>query len=360
MPKVLVISAHRVNRSPSQRYRYEQYIDYLQNNGFEFTFSPLLNEKDDVLFYSKGNVFLKMLVLVKSYFKRKKDAVRCKHFDVVLIQREALFTGNTFFEKAAFKSGAKVIFDFDDSIWLNDTSPANKKFAWLKNPNKLKIILSYAHLVISGNKYLSEYALTYNNNVIIIPTTINTEIHIPKPEYRNKEIITIGWSGSASTIKHFELLITVLKKLKEKYQNKIQFKVIGDKNYAHSELNIKGIAWNPLTEVNDLNTFDIGIMPLPDDEWSKGKCGLKGLSYMSCGIPTIMSRVGVNSEIINQKVNGYLAESEEEWIDYMSLLIENAELRNAIGNEGRKTVQHLYSTKANQEKYLLAFNSVLN
>ena len=355
----MVISAHRLNRSPSQRFRYEQYIDHLSQNGFEFTFSSLLNAQDDAIFYSEGNNIAKAFILLNSVLQRRKDLARLKDFDIIFIQREASFLGNSNFENAAFKSRAKVIFDFDDSIWLTDTSPGNKKFEWLKDPNKTKTNISNAHLVIAGNIYLADYAKQFNKNVVVIPTTVDTERFFAKPELRNKNRIVIGWSGSISTIKHFELLIPALKKLKEKFGDTIAFKVIGDASYINSELGIKGQAWNADTEVDDLNAFDIGVMPLPNGEWAKGKCALKGLTYMACEIPTVMSNVGVSAEIIQQGINGALCAAETDWVNNISVLIEDAELRNTLGKKGRETVEERFSLTANKQKYLDAFNAIL-
>lgn len=358
MPKVLVISDHRRYRSPSQRYRYEQYISYLETKGFEFTFSPVINENDDETFYGKGKIVPKAFITLKSFFIRFKDWMRYNQFDIIFIQREALFVGSTFFERKAFRSKAKVIFDFDDSIWLMDTSPENKKFEFLKNPDKTKTNIKNAHLVIAGNSYLANYSLQFNSNTIIIPTTVDCNLHKPMPELRGEETIVIGWSGSISTVKHFEAFVPTLKKLKAKYGNKIRFKLLGEPNYINGELDIKGDQWTADSEVIELNKMDIGIMPLPNDKWANGKCGLKGLTYMACGIATVMSPVGVNKEIIEHGKNGFLADSEEEWLNCLSLLIEDKVLRNKLGEEGRKTVLEKYSVEANKEKYLNAFQSV--
>lgn len=359
MPKVLVISAHRRDRSPSQRYRYEQYISFLEQHGFEFTFSPLLDAAADKIFYSKGNVVAKGMILLRSVLKRMSDRRRLKQFDIIFIQREALFTGSNLFERSAFRSGARVIFDFDDSIWLLDTSPGNKKWEWLKNPDKTRSNIAHAHLVIAGNAYLKAFAEKYNKNTVLIPTTVNCDWHRPKPELRNKGTIVIGWSGSISTIKHFEGIVPVLITLKKKYGARISFKVLGEEDYSCEELGIKGKAWSAQTEVDDLNSFDIGIMPLPDDEWANGKCGLKGLTFMACGVPVVMSPVGVNRDIVNHSVNGFLAAGEGEWLSSLSQLIESGELREKLGAAGRETVLKTYSVEANKEKYLGIFRSVL-
>jgi glycosyltransferase involved in cell wall biosynthesis len=359
MPKVLLLCDHRPGRSPSQRYRFEQYLPYLQKNGFTFHWSFLLDEKDDKVFYSERNALSKMQIILRSLSKRKKESGHYKDYDIIFIQREAHFLGTSEFEKKAFQSGAKVIFDFDDSIWMEDTSPGNKKWSWLKKPAKFFDNVSSAHLVIAGNEYLAKKAADINKNVVIIPTTIDTDIHVPKPELRNKPALIIGWSGSISTIKHFETLLPVLKKLKGKYKDKLGIKIIGQKKYENSELQVDCVEWSEKSEVNELNSFDIGIMPLPDDEWARGKCGLKGLSYMACGVPTVMSAVGVNTQIIENGANGFLVKNENEWLEVLTKLIENAELRKTIGEAGRKAVIEKYSVLANQDRYLNAFNSVL-
>ncbi len=366
MKKILFIVDHRLNRSPSQRYRFEQYLEYFKSNGLDWELSEIITEKDDSIFYKPGNYVKKVGIILKSFLIRFKDLRRAKHVDVVFIQREALLIGSSYFEKQLSKR-SNVIFDFDDSIWLLDTSPENKKFDFLKNPNKTKINIQHAHTVIAGNAYLADYAKQYNNNTVIIPTTIDTNFHKPKPELRNKVFdsaqtdrkIVIGWSGSISTIKHFEMALPVLKILQKKYPNQIAIHVIGQEAYSNSEIDVVSKSWSAQTEVDDINQFDIGIMPIPNDEWAKGKCGLKGLSYMACGVATVMSPVGVNNDIIKHGVNGYLASNEQEWIDCLSLLIESSELRQRIGNMGRETVSQYYSVEANKEKYLAVLNSLI-
>ncbi|MCE3260805.1 MAG: glycosyl transferase group 1 [Bacteroidetes bacterium] len=360
MPNVLILCAHRPRRSPSQRYRFEQYLPFLEQKGYKFTWSYLLDEKADKIFYSPGKIADKMKIIRKSLSIRRKDKKRFGDFDIIFIQREAQFLGSSYYEKKAFESGAKVIFDFDDSIWLADTSPGNKKWEWVKKPEKFFNNIRYAHVVIAGNKYLAEKAKEVNTNTVIIPTTIDTNFHVPKPELRNKEYVTIGWSGSHTTIKHFELLLPVLKKLKDKYKDKVRFKVIGAGAYSNPELEVESVAWSEASEVNELNSLDIGIMPLPDDKWANGKCGLKGLSYMACEVPPVMSSVGVNKEIIQDGKNGFLISEEKDWFEKLSLLIDDRSLREKLGREGRKTVIENYSVEANKQKYLDVFKSCSN
>lgn len=357
---ILFIASHRVGRSPSQRFRFEQYFEFLQANGYNCQLSNLLSAEDDKKFYQTGNAFNKATILINSYIKRWKDVRRAKNCDIIFVQREAFMTGSTYFEKKFSRLGKKMVFDFDDSIWILDTSNANKKWEWLKDANKTSRIIGMSDLIFAGNPYLADYAKQFNKNVLIVPTTIDTgkQIKVNYPNKNNR--VCIGWSGSITTIKHFEYALPFLLKLKQKYGDKIHIKVIGDGSYRHEELGITGIGWNEKDEIKELSEIDIGIMPLPHDEWTKGKCGLKGLQYMALEIATIMSPVGVNTEIIQDGVNGYLADTEEEWVNRISLLIEDEALRKEIGKQGRKTVENQYSVEAQKNTYLRAFNELLS
>ncbi|MCK9612614.1 MAG: glycosyltransferase family 4 protein [Bacteroidales bacterium] len=359
MKRVLFIVAHRPNRSPGQRFRFEQYLGYLSQKGFTCEISFLLSEKDDKFFYRNGNYLRKFFILIKSILIRFKDLRRIKDFDIVFIYREAVMYGSTFFERQFKRKGAQIILDFDDSIWLMDVSEANKDLKWLKRPSKTSELIQISNMVFVGNNYLADYTRQFNHNVRIIPTTLDTN-NIPLKEYIPSEKICIGWTGSRTTIKHFELAVPILKKIKEKYNNKIKFKLISDAPGNIDNLLLEFCKWNKDTEIGDLQEFDIGIMPLPDDEWSRGKCGFKGLQYMALGIPAVLSPVGVNTEIVQDGVNGFLAANDEEWIEKLSLLIESPDLRKKIGLNGRKTIVEKYSFNAWKEKYISYFEELVN
>ncbi len=358
MKKVLIICLHRKERSPGQRFRYEQYLSFLEENGYSFDISILLNEKDDKTFYSKGNYFRKVIIYLKTLMIRTRDWFRMNRYDIIFIFRDALMTGSVFFEKRFARSKARIIFDFDDAIWLQNVSDANKKLAFMKNASKTGKIIGLSDLIFAGNQYLAGYAAQFNKNISIIPTTIDTSVYVPQKKAGENNATCIGWSGSFSTIQHFATAIPALKRIKEKFGAGVSFKIIGDKNYYCAELNTKGDAWVAATEIEDLLLIDIGIMPLPDDEWAKGKCGLKGLQYMALEIPTLMSPVGVNTEIIQPGINGYLPDKEDEWVEALSGLIENKELRERIGKAGRQTVIDKYSVDAWKKKYLDNFNKL--
>lgn len=359
--RILYLVPHRFNRSPGQRFRCEHFIPYVEDAGYKITYSNALSKWDDYYFYSYGKYLIKLFIVAKVFCKRLLQILQVKKYDIVFIYREAFMLGTVFFERLARYFKIPIIFDFDDSIWLNDTSQGNQNLKWMKRPGKTADICKIANAVIVGNKYLSDYAKQYNNNTCIIPTTINVKYHTADADKIEKEYVTIGWTGTRTTLKHFYLLKNVFKNLQTKYGNKIRYKVIADIPPAHNceDIDIEFVEWNKESEIAQLASIDIGIMPLPDDEWAKGKCGFKGLQYMALSIPTIMSPVGVNTEIIEHGKNGYLASTEGDWLQLLSGLIENPDLRQKLGKMGRKTIEDKFTVEYYKDKYINIFNSCI-
>ncbi|MFN8142861.1 MAG: glycosyltransferase family 4 protein [Bacteroidia bacterium] len=357
MKKILFVASHRFDRAPGQRFRFEQYFQFLAEHGYSCELSFFIDEKSDKIIYKPGHYFQKLKMMWNAFSTRFKNVRHRNDYDIIFIFREAMMLGTIYFEKKFKDSRAKLVFDFDDAIWHMDMSEANKRFHFLKNPAKTGDIIRLCDLVFAGNAYLANYASQFNSNVVIVPTTIDTSeyqrVALPKNDF-----ITIGWSGSVTTIKHFEYALPFLQEIKKIYGDKIRIKVIGDASYKNEELGVQGIAWTRKDEVPELSGIDIGIMPLPDDEWANGKCGLKGLQYMALEIPTIMSPVGVNKEIIRDGENGFLAESTEQWISKLKQLIESESMRTEMGKKARQTVLDHYSVLSQQENYLRYFNQL--
>ena len=350
--RLLIIAMHRPQRSPGQRYRFEQYIKDLENEGVHCTLRFLLNEKDDHLFYSKGNYIQKARILIRSYYQRMRHLREAKNYDLVFIYREALVTGSLFFERALFRKSIPFVLDFDDAIWNNNTSIDNQKFSFLKNPKKLEQQCKWASMVFVGNEYLATYAKKYNHQVYVMPTTIDLEQYAEVKTHYQTEVVTIGWTGSHTTLAYYEELKPVFLELKKKYGAKIRFALIGDARYSDPALELQGIAWNESTEAHDLLAFDIGVMPLPDNEWTRGKCGCKGLQYMGVGIPAVMAAVGTNTEIIDHGKNGLLAYTNDDWFNHLSALIDSEELRKELGMNGRKSLEERYSRQVWASKWV--------
>jgi glycosyltransferase involved in cell wall biosynthesis len=268
-----------------------------------------------------------------------------------MVVREAYFAGGAFLERRVARSRARLVFDFDDAIWLPGVSAANRRFAWLKRPTRVADAVRASQLVLAGNAFLADWARQYNERVAVVPTTIDTDKYQVAARSAWDGPICIGWSGSFSTLPHFETVLPALQRVRERLGERVRFKVIGGPDYRVPELGIEGQPWRLESELADLSDIDIGIMPLPDDEWSRGKCGLKGLQYMALGIPTLMSPVGVNSEIVQDGSNGFLPRTEDEWVERLVTLVEAPELRRSLGLAGRATVEERYSLRAWRERY---------
>jgi glycosyltransferase involved in cell wall biosynthesis len=273
---------------------------------------------------------------------------------MVFVHREACPIGPALFEWLFWMRRASIVFDFDDAIFLRNVSSANAWLERLKCPGKIESILSWSHHVIAGNGYLAEFARRYNRNVSVLSTPVDTDRYVPRHGKRpsSKEVI-VGWIGTPTTAGYLNLLSEVLPPLLKRHQN-IRFRVIGanpaDWRVPQVPDRIEHRDWSLQTELQELQEFDLGLMPMPDTDWARGKCGHKALLYMSVGIPVVASPVGVASEILEGHQGGFLASSAEEWQENLSQLIEDVSFRKQMGLAGRARVEARYSLRNNAPK----------
>ncbi len=341
--RLLFLGVHARDRSPSQRYRFEAFERHLRARGIEVDYAGALTADEARDFYGKVSPLRKGRIALRALARRAASLVRGA--DVVFVQREAFFLFNEWSEWLAHLR-AHVVFDFDDAIWIHAISEANRRFAFLKNVDKIQRIVGLSHTVIAGNDYLASWARAHSRNVHVIPTCVDTERFSPGTP---SPIATIGWSGSPSTVAHLRPLLPVLERVKARFGDRVCIRVMGDPSFSHAPLHLRGEAWTPDAELALLQDMNIGVMPLPDDEWTRGKCGLKGLVSMSMGAATVMSPVGVNTEIVTHGENGLLARTDDEWVEQLSRLVQDATLRGRIGAAGRQTVVQRYSVQRWQE-----------
>jgi len=353
---VLFVVPYPLSSAPSQRFRFEQYLGLLQQQNVTCDVASFFSANAWRVLYKENQTLIKVIYTLQSILGRLLLLLRCNKYDLIYIHRFAIPIGPPIFEWVLSKVlGKKIIYDFDDAIWIEDSTKENKLTSFMKPHLGVKKICTWSYKVSCGNNYLADYAKKYNKNVIVNPTTIDTEYyHNPELYKKEKNRLKIGWTGTHSTIKYLDEITGVISQLEEVYE--FDFVVIANKNPNFSLKSFQYIEWNKDTELQDLYQIDIGLMPLFSDEWSNGKCGFKSLQYMSMGIPTIASTVGVNVNIINDGVNGYLSTSQNDWYKCIELLILNKTLRNRIGNNGRKTVVDSYSVKSNNKNVLQLFN----
>ena len=339
--RLLALVPSLFDTSPGQRFRLEQWEPLLQRRGVEIVYAPFEDEELHAVLYKPGRMQEK-LRLVGRAFRRRASLLRSvREYDLVYVFREASLLGPPVFERWVHRSGVPLIFDFDDAIFVPYISPSNRYLSLLKQPTKTKTICRLASHVMAGNPFLAQYAGRVNSNVTIVPTTIDTEKYSLTDRKTNSGPPVIVWSGSYSTIQHLDTLRPALQHLAKR--ERFRLRVIGTSSYELEGVEVEALPWRSETEVEDLRGADIGVMPLPDDRWSKGKCGLKALQYMALGIPTICSPVGVNTDIIQDGQNGLIAATEDQWITKLTELLRSPELRSKLGLAGRETVETEYS-----------------
>lgn len=344
----------------SNRFRVEQYLPVLKANGISCKVRSFMTRKFYKIIYRRGFYFLKTVYFLACAFNRILDIVRALKYDVVFIHREAFPLGSPVFESILARLGKPIIYDFDDAIFLPNASPSNNFVERLKCPEKVAGIFKMSRFIIAGNSYLADFAARHNKNVITIPTPIDTDRYIAfRREAANRKKLVIGWIGSVTTAEFLNVLRGVFKMLCEKYPY-VEFQIIGGKFHIDGLPNIINKEWALDKELEYLQGFDIGIMPIPDNDWARGKCGFKAILYMSMGIPCVCSPVGINKEIIRDNFNGFLAGSDTEWLEKLSSLIEDESLRARIGKAGRTVAEEKYSVKVNAAKFLSVIEKAYN
>ena len=361
--KLLFLLPHPIE-SPGPRFCVYQYLQNFKDAGIDYTISTFLNSYEYENIYNKKNILLvkKIIILIAAFIKgtlkQLLATLTAKNYDGVIVYRETITWGGAWIEKYISKKGIPLIHIYDDAIWLPVKSqiginPFLKKL--IKSENKFDEITKVSTHVIVVNRYLANHANMFNKHVNIIPIVVNDHfLNSVMEKKKTKDIIAIGWVGSGSTAPYLHLLDNIWEKLPKN----CELRIVGGE-YMPKGIKTINIKWSLETELHEFAMIDIGIVPMPDNEWVKGKGGGKTLQYMSMNIPTIGSAVGINTEIIQDGVNGSLAKDDKEWVDKLTMLIENPELRLKLGREGRRTVEEKYSVKVWAPRYVEILRNVV-
>lgn len=321
---------------PSSRYRIYQYIPYLREAGIEVTVCPLFREGwFQILDMHPCGLRLLAKAIYSSvrFMVRLRDLLKVRECDLYVFEHQAFPYLPAFLERMSKRINPNMVLEFDDAIFLT-----------FLHGRKIPRLIRMSKHVIVGNSYLQDYALKFNPNVTVIPTVIDTKRYRPREQYEFRGKPVIGWVGLAYNLSYLVRLRGALLKLRKEVGD-FELRIICSRPLKMDGVRTSFKRWSYEDEVVDIRGFDIGIMPLPDDEWARGKCGLKLLQYMACGVPVVASPVGVNTEIIRDGKNGFLARNEEEWIKKLSLLLRDEESRRQMGKAGRRTVQTRYSLR---------------
>jgi len=327
MKVAFLIHSMEVN---SCRYRVLQYLPYLRDHGVEAS----------VHFY-------KWKWQEKLKFYHSLD-----QYDILYVHRK-LFSPFEFWYIR--RKAPKIVYDFDDALMYRSSGS--------KNPHSPSRRMKFGYLVkrvdfvVAGNHFLRSRVLPYNRNVEVIPTSVDLARYRLKEYGPRKAPFTIGWLGSRTTLKYVRILIPALEKIFQTDPH-ITFKMVCDRFLDDLRIPVIKKRWSLEEEIEDLRSFDIGVMPLSNDLWSKGKCGLKILQYFGVGIPVVCTPVGVNEDIVEDGLNGFWATDQTEWETRLLRLIQDERLREEMGLRGRKKVEEGYSLEVNAPRILEVLNQV--
>lgn len=351
--RVLLLSRYG-RLGASSRLRYFQYLPFLTESGIDVVTAPFFNATyiKSIVNAKKKNQAFSILI---SYGLRLWNLIRHRSIDLIWIEYETFPWFPFFIEKLLWKSEVPIVVDYDDAIF-HKYDLSNKHFVRMFLGKKIARIMRHARTVLVGNPYLKEYALSVGSkDVVYLPTVIDINRYIFDAPFID-DTFKVGWIGSPTTSKYLNPIQPVMEKLNE--EGVINVIIIGGGDFYMGGVPNRLIKWSEDTEVAAISEFDVGIMPLPDNPWEKGKCGYKLIQYMACGKPVVASPVGANKEIVDHGVNGFLAESKDEWLMALTTLRDNPDLRTKMGKAGRKKVEKKYSLQTTAPELISVFKKL--
>jgi glycosyltransferase involved in cell wall biosynthesis len=358
--RILILCPSPKGTAAAQRLKYEQYLPLLEQEGYSFTISNFQTARLWKIIHKPGRTIEKIFWFGIGYIKRGWDLLRAPFYDGVFVTIWATPIGPPLYEHLFRYFQKNIIYDLDDMMFMKKFDHVKQNFFQrLKGGKKPLVLLKYSKYVIVCTPKLEEIALERNRykRVVDISSTFNTDRFVPVKAYKKNEVTTVGWTGTHSTIPFLEMLQPVLAEVSRR--RKIKLLVIANREYRMKDVETEYIPWREETEVEDLHQIEIGLYPIPANEWSLGKSSLKALTYMSIGIPVVATAYGTNFRIMEDGVQGFLANDDQEWIDRIIQLVDDVDMRKRMGLAGRKTIEDFFSVKANFPKYLKAFKTVV-
>lgn len=336
--KILLLSRYG-RLGASSRVRSLQYLPFFSSKGWEVNVSSLFGDRYLQALYSNQSRGWQVVI---GYLTRLQALVRAKKYDLIWVEKEAFPFMPVLAEHLLFKTGVPYVVDYDDALFHR----YDKHHSWIVRlflGNKIDAVMKNAALVIAGNEYLSERArIAGAQRVEIIPTVVDLKRYKAISSVRNRsDSLVVGWIGSPATSSYLLSISSIFNSLRKKYN--VQFVAVGASKDTLKGLPVDVETWTEDSEVQLIQKFDIGIMPLDDSPWERGKCGYKLIQYMACGLPVVASPVGVNKKIVDHEVNGFLAHNLNEWEQMLGDLLNDQNLRQRMGEKGRSSVESWYS-----------------
>jgi len=362
MPAILFLVAHPVEDA-SRRYRIDQFLPLLQSAGYHCTVSEFSTPQLFRALRSKGRVARKAYETAYCALRRILRLSSLSNYDAIVIHREAFPFFMPAFEKWVLRQHGRVIFSFDDAIHAGHADRSGLSHPWLyrvKYGRSIEPVIAGSCHVIAGNSVLAGYAKQFNSHVSVIPTVVDCNIYQYQPVGDHAEPLVVGWMGSPSTASYLLAIAPALRQLAETFGNRVKFRFVGCEDIG---MNLPRSSYLPFdlgSELPDIRSLDIGIMPMPDTPWTRGKCAFKAIQYMAAGVPTIASPVGATLELIQHGENGFLAQSPNAWLRQLCELVNNLELRRRLSMRARRTVEERFSLQVWGPRFVSLIQTLCN
>jgi len=358
--EVLALIPNQYGHAPGQRGSIELWETVLAPVGINIHYAPFETERLRSVLYSPGHYATKITEMLRAYADRLKLMGDLKRFDAVFVYREAALLGPALLEKMVARRGVPIIYQLDDPLFVPYTSPSNGYLSYLKFFGKISEICRLAKVVMVNSTHIREYVAQFNQNIWQVPSVVDTKQYVFRPDLLEQKTgeVCIGWSGSPTTMANIRVIAGALRTLAEQVPHRVH--LIGGTEFDLPGVPYTAQKWSAETEVDDLRKMQVGMVPLPLNEWNKRKFYMKTAQYMALGIPTVATPLGSNPEVIEHGVSGFLADSESEWVEYLKLLINDRELRLRMSQAAAKAANEKYSLASNTSKIIEAFRAAVN
>lgn len=352
--RVLTLVPSQVGHSPGQRGSIELWEGILNAEGITLDFQPFETEKLRKILYASGQHLGKAAEMLKAYANRIKLLKRLDEYDAVFVYREAALFGPAFLEKQVARK-KPIIYQLDDPLFMPYKSPSNGYLSYLKFFSKVKEIIRMSKVVMVNSTGIRQYAEQFNRNIWQVPSIVDTEKFSFKPFPANPDRVCVGWSGSPTTLQNIKMVERPLQQISAAGICDLHF--IGGTDLGLSNVKYTAQKWSGETEVEDLRKMQVGLVPLPENSWNRYKFIMKTAQYMALGIVPVGTPMASNPEVIRHGENGFLAGTDEEWVDYVSLLVKDHDLRNRFSAQAAKDAEAGYSLRSNADKIIEAFKA---
>ncbi len=360
--RVLGLCSYPVEAAAT-RYRLIQFVEPLAEKGINLTVSPFINSRKFADLYAPGGILQKSFGMFHPVLHRLAESFNIRDFDLLFVQREAMFFGPAFFENLYRIIGKlPIVLDLDDATYIGYQSPTYGKIgSFFKFFGKTDNLIEKAQIVTCGNRFIAEYVEKKGTKTAVIPTVVDTEIF--RPIERDNKIPVIGWIGTHSTFSLLESVFPVLQKLSGKHEFILNIFGAGRENVRLDGVKIENLTWNLEREVSDFQSLDIGLYPIQTSksapsEWILGKSGFKAIQYLAVGTPFVMTPLGVCAEIGKPNSTHFNATGAEEWYNSLDKLLSDSGLRKQMGESGRQYSLAHYTVQTQTEILAETFRKI--